>query len=344
MNERAVLVVGASGYFGSLLVDELRRLTPLTVVEAGRRAGRSVDLQRPETIGPALDGVAAAICAAGPFQRMPLSLLEACLERGIHYFDFADDRDYVHRARERAASWGGGGLLPAVGVGWSSVPALSALLTSIAGEGLREIDSIRIQLAPGNKSPRRHATVASLLSSVGRSFEVRRDGAWRTVRGWSEPRAFEFPAPVGRQTGYLIDVADLELFPALFGARTVEFRVGSELAALNRLLSAAAALGGELTSWTPFLRRAAALFGFLGHDWGAVGVEVSDGARARRATVVAAERGQRIPVMPAVATVSRLLCEDRAVAGLLPLDSWMTRSELQHECARRGYRLEVGPA
>jgi hypothetical protein len=234
--------------------------------------------------------------------------------------------------------------MPAVGVGWSTVPALSGLLTSIAAEGLGEIDSIRIQMAPGNRSPRRHATIASLLSSVGRSFEIRRDGGWRGVRGWSEPRAFEFPAPIGRRTGYLVDVADLELFPALFGARTVEFRVGAEIAALNSLLGMAASLGGDLARFTPLLRRAAALFGFLGHDWGAVGVEVGDGKQTRRAVLVADERGQRIPVMPAVATLSRLLCEDRAVTGLLPLDSWLTREELQRECARRGYRLEVGPA
>src|SRR6185436_14655218 len=269
---------------------------------------------------------------------------EACLERGIHYLDFADDRDFVRRGRELAATGKGSGPMPAVGIGWSTVPALSGLLTSIAAEGLGEIDSIRSQMAPGNRTRRRHATVASLLSSVGRSFEARRDGNWRGVRGWSEPRAFVFPSPIGRRTGYLVDVPDLELFPALFGARTVEFRVGAELAVLNRLLGLAASLGGDLARFTALLRRAAALFGSLGHDWGGVGVEVSDGKRTRRATIVASERGQRIPVLPAVATLSRLLCEDRAVTGLLPLDSWLTRDELQKECARRGYALAVGPA
>jgi hypothetical protein len=342
MREGRVLIVGASGYFGRLLVEELRALTPLEVVEAGRSSGaRVVDLAHPETIGPALDGVAAVVCAAGPFQGLPLSLLDACLERGVHYLDFADDRDFVRRARERALLRGG---RAAVGVGWSTLPALSGLLVRLAAEGLRGIDTIRIQLAPGNKSPRRHATVASLLASVGKRFEVLRDGEWRPVRGWSEPRAFRFPEPIGEQTGWLIDVADLELFPPLFGARTVEFRVGSEVALLNRLLVAAAWLRSDLARFTPLVRRAAALFGFLGHDWGGVGVEVSDGHATRRATLVAVERGQRIPVLPAVATLERLLCEDRAVSGLLPLDSWLTRAELERECARRGYSLEVAPA
>lgn len=343
--EPAVLVVGASGYFGSLLVEELRQHTPLRVVPAGRRL---VDLNRPETIGPALEGVAAAVCAAGPFQRLPLSLLEACLERGIHYLDLADDRGFVRRARELVATWGGAGPLPAVGSGWSAVPALSALLTSIAAEGLQTIESIRIQLAPGNRSPRRLATIASLLSSVGRTFSIRREGAWHNVRGWSEPRAFEFPEPIGRRTGYLVDVPDLELFPNLFGARTVEFRVGSELTPLNHALSMLAATRRDLGALTPVIRRAAAAFGFLGHDAGAVGVEVEGLANGRavthRACVVATERGQRIPVMPAVATVSRLLCEDRAAGGLLPLESWLARDELERECARRGYRLEVREA
>lgn len=324
-----------------MLVEELRRLTPLAVVAADRSV---VDLHRPETISPALDGIAAAICAAGPFQRLPLSLLEACLERGIHYLDLADDRGFVRRARELVATWSGPGPLPAVGTGWSAVPALSALLTSIAAEGLQAIDSIRIQLAPGNRSPRRLATIASLLSSVGRTFSIRREDAWHNVRGWSEPRAFEFPAPIGRRTGYLVDVPDLELFPNLFGARTVEFRVGSELQPLNHALSMLAATGRDLAAWAPLVRTLAAAFGFLGHDFGAVGVEVTGGDSTRRACVVAAERGQRIPVMPAVATVSRLLCEDRACSGLLPLDDWLTRDELQDECLSRGYRLEVSRA
>lgn len=274
--------------------------------------------------------------------------MEACLERGIHYLDLADDRGFVRRARERVATWGGAGPLPAVGSGWSAVPALSALLTSVAAEGLQRLESIRIQLAPGNRSPRRLATIAALLSSVGRTFGVRRDGAWHDVRGWSEPRVFEFPAPIGRRTGYLVDVPDLELFPSLFGARTVEFRVGAELAALNHMLSTLAVFERDLSAWAPILRRAAALFGFLGHDSGAVGVEVEGLAQGRastrRASVVAAERGQRIPVMPAVASVSRLLCEHRACSGLLPLDDWLTRDELEKECALRSYRLEVSEA
>jgi hypothetical protein len=337
-----VLVVGAGGYFGGLLVEELRSLTPLQVVAADRKL---LDLERPETIAPALDGVSAAICAAGPFQRLPLSLLLACLERRVHYLDLADDRGFVRRARQLVEASSGARAPRAVGIGWSAVPALSALLTRMAARDLDSIEAIRVQLAPGNRSPRRHGTIASLLSSVGRSFTLWREGAWHAVRGWSEPRAFEFPPPVGRRIGYLVDVPDLELFPGLFGARTVEFRVGSELGFLNHGLALLAALASDLSRWAGPMRRAAAVFGGFGSDSGAIGVEVDGlaGGRpaTRRASIVAAVRGPRIPVMPAVATVSRLLCEDGPPGGLLALDTWLTRAELEHECGRRGYRLEV---
>jgi saccharopine dehydrogenase-like NADP-dependent oxidoreductase len=339
--EPRVLVVGARGYFGSLLVEELRSLTPLQVVAADRRV---LDLGRPDTIAPALEGVSAAICAAGPFQRLPLSLLEACLERRVHYLDLADDRGFVQRARSLVESKGSGPW-PAVGIGWSAVPALSALLTKMAAQGLDSIEAVRVQLAPGNRSPRRHGTIASLLSSVGRRFTIWRDGAWREVRGWSAPRAFDFPPPIGKREGYLVDVPDLELFPSLFGCRTVEFRVGSELGFLNHVLSALALLGRDLSPLAPVVRPAAAAFGSLGSSAGAVGVEVtgvvSGRASMRRATVIATEQGQRMPVMPAVATISRLLCDDSGKKGLLPLDAWLTRDELELECGRRGYRLEV---
>src|SRR5204862_2838898 len=111
--------------------------------------------------------------------------------------------------------------------------------------------AIDVQIAPGNRAPREAGTVASLLASVGRAFQVRANGGWRTVMGWSEPRRFTFPLPIGSRTGYLVDVPDHELFPALFGASRVEFRVGAELTFLNHSLSALAGLArrGIVRDW-----------------------------------------------------------------------------------------------
>ena len=157
------------------------------------------------------------------------------------------------------------------------------------------------------------------------------------------------PPPVGPQRGYLVDVPDHEIFPALFQARRVEFRVGAELGVLNRGASALAWLSRRIgIRWAPFARwltPAMAGLGFLGHDWGAVGVEasglVAGRAVRRQACVVASSAGQRIPVVPAAVMAARLLSGRAAERGLVPVERWLSPAELRSECERRGLDLMV---
>ena len=68
------------------------------------------------------------------------------------------------------------------------MPALSGLLARIGTAGLDPIDAIYIHMATGNRLPKKTATIASFLYSVGQPFHIFRDGRWQMVRGWSEPR------------------------------------------------------------------------------------------------------------------------------------------------------------
>src|SRR5438093_11131643 len=106
MKMSKVLVVGGAGYFGSLLVDDLLRQDNCELVVAGRRPFHSdrfetveADLWNSTSLERALDGVTIAICAAGPYQSLPLTLVELCLKRGVHYVDLADDRGFVRQVR-----------------------------------------------------------------------------------------------------------------------------------------------------------------------------------------------------------------------------------------------------
>ncbi len=362
-----ILVIGAGGYFGSLLVEDLLHHTDASIWVGGRgrsgmekllrRVGPELsprltacvcDLTQPASVEAVLPQVGAAVCAAGPYQGLPLTLLRCCVEHGVPYIDLTDDRGFFVRARDWVAGQDGA-RLPALCIGWSAVPALSGLLARMAAEDMDQVDNLFVQIAPGNRFPRNRGTIASLLASLGKSCRLWREGGWREVPGWSEPRTFPFPLPVGPQRGYIVDVPDHEIFPALFHARRVEFRVGSELALFNHGASALAWLSRRLAiRWGPWaggLASAMGLLGFLGHDWGAVGVEVS-GWKAdlpvhRQACVVAESAGQRIPVMPAAVMAARLLSGRAAERGLVPVDGWLTGGELASECSRRGLNLIV---
>jgi hypothetical protein len=338
-----VLIIGGRGYFGRLLIDDLLRNTNSELIVASRQAFRSplfetvvADLWDPDSLERALTGVNIAICAAGPYQNLPTTLAELCLNRGIHYIDLADDRAFVKKVRSLAADQEN-----AAGVctGWSTVSALSGLLAGIASDGMTGIDSIHIQIAPGNRGARHTATIASLMHSVGQPFIICRDGESQHVVGWSEPREFVFPSPVGKRRGYLVDVPDHEIFPRLFDARTVEFRAGSELRILNGCLSLLQRTRRSWVSSSPLLQRTAGLLSWIGHDWGAIGVEVK-GTAVRRACIVADSHGERIAVMPACVMVAALLSGVQ-YSGLISYSGWLSEAQLRRECDKRGFRLVV---
>jgi saccharopine dehydrogenase-like NADP-dependent oxidoreductase len=97
---RKVLVVGGDGHFGRLLVEDLRRHVDCELVIGDRTSANLFDST---SIEHALAGVSVAICVAGPFQELPTTLAESCLRLGIHYIDFADDRQY--RGLVSPADW-----------------------------------------------------------------------------------------------------------------------------------------------------------------------------------------------------------------------------------------------
>jgi hypothetical protein len=340
MNAQKVLIIGGTGYFGRLLVDDLLEYSPCSLVVASRRRFQSTrfettvaDLGNTASLQRALIDVKVAICAAGPFHDMPLSLLHLCLERGIHYIDFSDNRDFVERVQSTAV----GNRTGAVCTAWSTVSALSGLLARIATANMASVDSIYIHMAPGNRGARQTATIASLMHSVGRPFTIFRNGYWQRVEGWSDPREFVFPSPVGVRRGYLIDVPDHDLFPHRFGATTVEFRAGSELRILNRSLSVLRWTGRSWLGWSGAFQRSASLLSWMGHDAGAIGVEAIGPSRCR-ACVVAQSRGERIAVLPA-SVMTSLLMAGGDIRGFVSHADWLSHKQLQAECEKRGFRL-----
>ncbi|MCP4036455.1 MAG: NAD(P)H-binding protein [bacterium] len=369
-DSRRVLVVGASGYFGRLLVEDLLQTTHVSLVLAGREQSRLESLRvilagqgmgdRLETVvcelgdaasvRAALSGVAVAVCAAGPYQALPLTLLDLCIELGIPYLDLCDDRGFLRRVRSRVAGAQAVTELPPIGSGFSAVPALSAVLARLASPDFDVLEEIHVQIAPGNRQPRAEATVLSLLDSVGKRFDVLRDGSWQPVWGGSQSRSFAFPEPVGRRRGVLVDVADHDVLPEIFAAAGCEFRVSAELAIFNPLLRGLSWLRRlgflrDPSLLSPSLRAIMAVFGRLGSDAGALGVEVQGrraGASARaKACIVASQRGERIPVMPATLLVERLIEGSRPAGGLLPFADWIDAGSLAAACRQRGFELTV---
>ncbi len=316
---RRVLVVGGQGFFGRTLVEDLLRHTRAEIVVAGRRqrgplgdprlSWTTFDLTQPRQ----LDGFAAVVCSAGPYQGMPTALVEAAAGARVPYVDMADDRDFIARAR-RVRS-------PALQmVGLSAVPGLTCLLAGRARVG-RTL-SVRTFIAPGSRPMRGRSTLASLLSGLER---------------WGAREVVRFPPPVGRRAVYrTIEVGDLDLVPDLFEGASFEFKVGFDLQFLSRGLGWARVLFRR--GFLPDSLLLPAVLGTLvrtlsvfGTEAGAVQVDVRGAEGRYTGAVVARERGHRIPIVLAAIAVGRIL-EGRLEETRL--DRWLP--DLEVELARRG--------
>src|SRR5207247_4431596 len=89
------------------------------------------------------------------------------------------------------------------------------------------------------------------------------------------------PPPVGRRLAYLVlEMADIDVLPTTFGVRTVEFKAGSDIGILNRLMAGAAWLRHrtghpELERYASAVRSISWLGGRLGRDVGGAMFEIT---------------------------------------------------------------------
>jgi saccharopine dehydrogenase-like NADP-dependent oxidoreductase len=360
-----VILIGATGVFGSRIAHRLAGDPRFVLVLVGRRR-RALEALR-EELGNALVQVATldvtgaglpaalaqltpqlVIHTAGPFQGQDYLVAEACLGCGSDYIDLADGRDFVSgisRLNDRARE--AGRLLVS---GASSVPALSSAVVDALLPRFRTLQSIEHAINPGNRTPRGDATVASILGYCGRPIRVWRDGRWQHAHGWMSGKRQSFP--FGRRRVGVCEVPDLELFPTRYPqVHTVLFRAGLELPLLQGGTWCAAwlvrlGLVHDLAAYAPRLRRFSEIFMRLGSDVGGMVVELTgidvDGEplRLRWWLDAAAGDGPQVPVTPAVVLAQRLA--DGLVAakgaqpcmGLLPLDQLVT--------GFAGYSLHTG--
>jgi hypothetical protein len=342
-----VLLVGASGVFGSRLAERLaiepdialtlagRRQAPLEAVRAmiGGGAVRCLDRDRVEPRD--LAGYELVIDAAGPFQASSTRLVEAAIAAKVDYCDLADGRDWVcefERRFDSQAKAAGVALI----TGASSIPALSHAAIDQLVAGWTAVDTIRIGIFPGNRAPRGRAVVESILSYAGKPLTVWTDGAWRRQWGWGGLKRVD-AGPAGKRWASVCDTPEQTLLVERYRPRrSAVFHAGMELSLLHLGLSALSlpvrwGWISSLRPWAgPLLRVAQWMLPF-GSDKGAMLVEADGLDGAGQATKGAwrlnanANRGPYVPVLAAVALVRRLRDGDawqpgaRTASGLLTL-------------------------
>jgi Saccharopine dehydrogenase NADP binding domain len=350
--------VGGSGFYGRYLVADLLRFTGAQVVVVSRRAPQRLrltdrvapiacDLRDPRALREAIRGSTVVVHCAGPFHYLPIEPLHAAIAAGVHYVDIAEDRAYRQRVLAMDAEARAAGIVVLNGA--SVVPGMQVLFTELLRPRFDQLLAVCGSAAPDTRRHRGPAMFHTMLLGAGRPFLAPRNGLPVRVHGWREPEWFNFPPPVGRRLHYLVlEMADLDVLPELFGVSTVTFKAGSEFPLLNRLLGGAAALRARtghprLEAYTSLVRGLSWLVGRFGNDVGGVIFEVTGrrgGMPHRQAiAVVAPHDGGRIPAVLAGIAIQELLTGRLAAPGPADLRSWLPQDRLIQGLVHRGLRL-----
>ncbi len=188
-----VVVVGGSGFYGRYLVADVLARTDADVVIASRTPDavssprvmtERVDLRNPHALSGVLDGAAAVVHCAGPFETLPVGVLEAAISSGVPYIDVSENREFARRviAHHDAAVTAG---IPVL-TGASVAPGLVLLHAREAMSRCDEVESVETFAAPDTRKHRGAGMFRTMLYGAGRRFDEPSPSGSMTRHGWAE--------------------------------------------------------------------------------------------------------------------------------------------------------------
>lgn len=324
---RRVIVLGGLGLFGRTAAEQLRKLG-IAVQTASRGAGADVrvDANDAVSIRAALRQSDLIIDTAGPFQARSMALVEAAIDVPFDIIDVNDSLSYAERvlALEPRIIGAGIRVLSAA----STVSAVTA--TVVRHSRIEAPRRVTAFLAPATRYTAHAGAAWSLVDSVGRPVRVWRDGRMQVRRGWSEPRRFPLPQPVGPICGRLFESADALHLPRIWPTlRDVSMHVDTNAPGLNLALRAAGVVPGLRSMLARQLRLGAWVARRFGASAGGVGYEVEDdGGRMLRYSIVGRGNSHLTAVAPAVLAARAILSGQFEHRGLLSPDRHVEPAEL----------------
>jgi short subunit dehydrogenase-like uncharacterized protein len=179
-----VLIYGSTGFTGALIVKELlaRGLRPIlagrgsarlqALAKLHRLPHRAAELSDARALRDLLDGVDAVLNAAGPFRKTAPPLLEACLDRGVHYLDVSGEFAVFEALARRGSAAERRGIMVLPGIGFDVVATdCAAALAAALVPGAKSL-----WLALSGLDAISRGSAATVFDQYGQLVMVRREG------------------------------------------------------------------------------------------------------------------------------------------------------------------------
>ena len=362
MNSR-VLILGGYGNFGKRIAAALVA-KDIPVLIAGRNLQKAEamaaslgDKARPVSLDAemALEGQLSVlkptvvINTVGPFQGASYQIAESCIAQGVHYVDLADGRDFVSgiTALDDAAKAAGVVVIS----GASTVPGLSSAVVEHFKSEFSEIELMRFGISPGQQAERGLATTQGVLSYVGKPLSPYASIKAQTY-GWQDIYQQDYPV-IGKRWMANCEVPDLDLLPARYGIRQIQFSAGLELWPLHLGLNATswlirAGIPLDLSTFAKPLLAISNWLNGLGSPDGGMHIILKgkgrDGApHTRRWFIIAKDGdGPHIPTIPAIVLAERLAKGEAMPVGAHPCVGLVALEEYLSEL--RNYTIQLQSA
>ncbi|RMF19614.1 MAG: NAD-dependent epimerase/dehydratase family protein [Candidatus Dadabacteria bacterium] len=251
-----IAVLGATGFTGRLIVEELRR-QGVRVAAAGRRpteleavagdpaAVLRTDVRDPRSLEALAEATRVLVNTVGPFNRFGDAVADAALAAGAHYVDTTAEQSWIRRLHQRLRTFAhdaGVAFVPAQAVDFA--PALTA--AHLLAQDLGALRSLHVTHWLDQYKTSR-GTAISAIAAVSEPAFALRDGQpvllddlyeWSARRHIDLPRGYrEVPFPSAEPIllpGELNGLRDVDSYLALPGARGHAFAVFQKLLSGDR--------------------------------------------------------------------------------------------------------------
>lgn len=344
-----ILILGGYGNFGKRIATALTK-SGYSVVIAGRDETKAKGLANKlnckysvfdveKELDSKLKEITPKIVinTCGPFQEKDYSVAEICIENGINYIDLADGRDFVTNITKLNDSAKERNVLVVSGA--STVPALSSAVIEHFKNEFSEFNSLRFGISPGQKASRGLATTQAILGYTGKKLKP--CSGFLVRYGWQDNYIQRYPE-LGNRLMANCEVPDLDLLPARYGFKSIQFSAGMELWLIHFgiwALSWLRRLGIplKLENYAKPLLQLSNLFDPIGSPDGGMHMIIKgkdkNGNQIERRWFILGKSGDgpQIPTIPSIILAKKLVDGGITYRGAMPCVALVTLEEYLNE-------------